>query len=151
LALRHAWDAELVAADHAAETIAAGPGRLSIHRGRVRDAHEHLDRWEARWREMLAGSELDPARLRYGPAVWRSSVEPVADALDQRVERLTRDPAITSLPDPQALLQRAETAWTLEQAAAYQQAVSREPSPFVSLSRDPYPAHEVEHGPSIGR
>ena len=228
LALRHAWDAELVAADHAAETIAAGPGRLGIHRGRVRDAHEHLDRWEARWSEMLAGSELDPARLRYGPAVWRSSVEPVADALDQhaqrlaavalpehaarlrtaqhardqydtassayhdawrelrgtshlpvydtgaaeqlpdlteqvqaaqrrvsdldqRVERLTRDPAITSLPDPQALLQRAETAWTLEQAAAYQQAVSREPSPFVSLSRDPYPAHEVEHGPSIGR
>jgi DNA repair exonuclease SbcCD ATPase subunit len=228
LALRHAWDAELVAADHAAHTIAAGPGRLGIHRGRLRDAHEHLDRWEARWREMLTGSELDPARLRHGPAVWRSSVEPVADALDQhaqrlaaaalpehaarlrtaqhardqydtassayhdawrelrstshlpvydtgaaeqlpdlteqvqaaqrrvsdldqRVERLSRDPAITSLPDPQALLQRAETAWTLEQAAAYQQAVSREPSPFVSLSRDPYPAHEVEHGPSIGR
>jgi hypothetical protein len=177
---------------------------------------------------MLAGSELDPARLWHGPAVWRSSVEPVADALDQhaqrlaaadlpehaarlraaqqardhydtassayhdsrrelrctsglpvydtgaaeqlpdlteqvqtarrrvsdldqRLEQLTRDPAITSFPDPQALLQRAETAWTLEQTAAYQQTVSREPSPFESLSRDPYPAHEVEHGPSIGR
>jgi hypothetical protein len=93
----------------------------------------------------------EPARRTF------STLRPTAESrrrvsdLDQRLEQLTRDPAITSFPDPQALLQRAETSWTLEQTAAYQQTVSREPSPVESLSRDPYPAHEVEHGPSIGR
>jgi hypothetical protein len=56
-ALHQAWDAQLVHAEHAAGTLAAGPGRLGIHRGRVRTAQQHLDTWTATWSPVFAGSD----------------------------------------------------------------------------------------------
>jgi hypothetical protein len=226
--LRQAWDSEMSAADLASVTIAAGPGRLGIHRGRVCDAHDHLDAWTARWAPMLTDSNVDTARLRQAPAAYRSTVEQIADALqaharrlaaadhpehaarlraaeqaaahydavsadyhqaraelrqrsqrpiyetgaadqlselaakvqtaqrrvhetDQRVDRLTRDPAITSHPNPHKLLRDAETTWTIEQASAHQHTLAAATGPAGSLRHDPAPVHQVEHGPSIGR
>jgi hypothetical protein len=70
---------------------------------------------------------------------------------DQQIQRLTTDPAITSHPNPQALLRHAHTGWATEQAAAHQHAASRASSPVRSLRNDPAPVHHVDHGPSLGR
>jgi thymidine kinase len=187
-ALHHAWDAQLIEAEHAAQTIAGGSGRLGIHRGRVREAAEHLATWTATWSAVFADSNVDPREIAQRPIVFASLVERVADAIeeharrlatadhpdhaarlrelhnareqyeaaaaayhqtrdnlqershlplydtgaasqlpeltervedvqhrvrsvDQRIERLTNDPAITSHPDPRALLQHAHTGW----------------------------------------
>ena len=227
-ALHQTWDTHLVHAEHAARTIAAGPGRLGIHRGRVRTAHQHLDTWTATWSPVFAGSDLDPRRIAARPIVFGSHVQRVSDALgeharrlaaadhpdeasrlhaaelareqyqaaaagyqqtranlqqrshlpvyhtgaasqlpeltervqdaqhrvrsvNQRIERLSDDPAITSHPDPRALLQQARTGWVTEQAAAHQQAASRASSPVRSTRHDPAPIHHVDHGPSLGR
>ena len=70
---------------------------------------------------------------------------------DQRIDRLTNDPAITSHPNLRALLQHARTDWVTEQAAAYQHAASRASSPVQSTRHDSSPIHPVDHGPSLGR
>jgi ATP-dependent exoDNAse (exonuclease V) alpha subunit len=49
------------------------------------------------------------------------------------------------------VLEDTQNTWAVERAAAYQLAVSREPTPYRSLSRQPHPVHEIEHGPSFGR
>ena len=226
--LRQAWDNEMAATDLAAATIATGPGRLGIHRGRVRDAHDHLDAWTTRWAPVLTDSNVDTARVRQAPAAYRSTLEQIADALqaharrlaaadhpqhaarlraaeqahaqydavsadyhqaraelgqrsqlpvyetgaadqlselaekvqtaqrrvheiDQRVDRLTCEPAITSYPNPDKVLRNAKTTWAFEQASAYQHTFVRATSPAGSLRHDPAPIHQVEHGPSIGR
>jgi hypothetical protein len=227
-ALRQTWDTQLIHAEHAARTLAAGPGRLGIHRGRVRDSQQHLDTWTATWSPVFAGSDLDPRQIAARPIVFGSRVQQVADALeeharrlatadhpdhaarlrelhnareqyeaaaaayhqtrhnlqqrshlpvsdtgaasqlpeltarveaaqhrvryaDQQIERLTNDPAITSHPDPRALLRHAHTGWAAEQAAAHQHAASRTSSPLRSLRNGPSPIHHVDHGPSLGR
>ena len=227
-ALHQAWDAQLVHAEHAAGTLAAGPGRLGIHRGRVRTAQQHLDTWTATWSPVFAGGDLDPRQIAARPIVFGSHVERVSDALgeharrlaaadhpdeaarlraaqqardrylaaaaayqqtrrhlqqrshlpvyhtgaasqlpdlteqvedaqhrvrsaDQRIDRLTNDPAITSHPNLRALLQHARTDWVTEQAAAYQHAASRASSPVQSTRHDSSPIHPVDHGPSLGR
>jgi exodeoxyribonuclease V alpha subunit len=53
-ALRQTWDTQLIHAEHAARTLAAGPGRLGIHYGRVRDSQQHLDTWTATWSPITA-------------------------------------------------------------------------------------------------
>jgi exodeoxyribonuclease V alpha subunit len=227
-ALRQTWDAQLVQAEHAAQTIAGGSGRLGVHRGRVRNAQQHLNTWTATWSPVFAASNVDPRQIAQRPIVFTSRVERVADALeeharrlatadhpdhaarlrelhnareqyeaaaaayhqtrhhlqqrshlpvsatgaasqlpeltervehaqhrvrslDQQIQRLTTDPAITSHPDPQALLQHAHTGWATEQAVAHQHAASRTPSTVRSIRHDPAPIHHVDHGPSLGR
>ena len=226
-ALRQTWDTQLVHAEHAARTLAAGPGRLGIHRGRVHNAQQHLDTWTATWSPVFAGSDLDPRQIAARPIAFGSHVQRVTDALDeharrlaatdhpdeaarlhaaqqardrfdaaaaayhqtranlqqrshlpvsrtgaagqlpeltervqdaqhrvrsadQQIERLTTDPAITSHPDPRALLGHAHTGWATEQAA-HHQAASRPSSPVRSIRHDPAPIHHIDHGPSLGR
>jgi hypothetical protein len=70
---------------------------------------------------------------------------------DQRVATLSLDPAITSHPDPRALLRHAHTGWATEQAAAHHQAAARASGPVRSIRHDPAPIQHVDHGPSLGR
>jgi hypothetical protein len=70
---------------------------------------------------------------------------------DQRVDRLVSDPAITSQPDPQTLLEAAKAAWTAEQVAPDQHAAFRPSSPIRSLRHEPYPTQQIDHCPSMGR
>ncbi len=228
--LARAWDAELATADQAAAIVAAGPGRLGIHRTRLRDAQQQLDIWTARWAPVLAEANLDPARVHARPSVWRSSLDQISDGLhaqarklaaaehpehaarlraaqqarerydaasgdyhrasaelrrrshlpvydtgaaeqlpelterltaahhrvhdlDQRVARLSSDPAITSHPDPERLLRDTETRWVTEQAAAaaYQRAALDRSRPATSIRHDPAPVQQIDHGPSMGR
>jgi hypothetical protein len=87
-ALRQTWDAQLVQAEHAAQTIAGGSGRLGIHRGRVRNAQQHLNTWTATWSPVFAGSNVDPREIAQRPIVFTSRVERVADALEEHARRL---------------------------------------------------------------
>ena len=218
-ALHQAWDAQLVHAEHAARTVAAGSGRLGIHCGRVRNAEQHLDTWTATWSPVFAGSDLDPRQIAARPIVFGSHVQPVTDALgeharrlaatdhpdkvarldaaqqardrylaagaayqqaranlqqrshlpvsttgaasqlpeliervevaqhrvastDQRVATLSLDPAITSHPDPRALLRHAHAGWATEQAAVHHQAAARasSPVPIDPARSGPYPS-----------
>ena len=90
---------------------------------------------------------MRPAGAGGGSSVAQHRVR----SADQQIERLTNDPAITSHPDPRALLQHAHTGWATEQAAAHHQAASRASSPVRSIRHDPAPIHHVDHGPSLGR
>jgi hypothetical protein len=214
--LRHSWDTDMADAGRAADTIAAGPGRLGIHRHRVADAQARLDAWTDLWAEVLTGTAVDPGRLQAAPRVWRSDIESVGDALDQharrlaaadhpehaaqlhtarqarelyedastayhqaraelsrrsslpvydtgaadqlpeltervedarqqvdqadqRVDRLAKDPAIASNPNPAAVLQDTKVVWLAERAFAHRHAAARAASPFRSLHHDPAP------------
>jgi exodeoxyribonuclease V alpha subunit len=86
--LRRTWDAQLPGADQAARTIAAGPGRLGMHRGRVRDAKQHLDAWAATWSPMVVEGNLDLRQLARRPVAYPSTVPQVAFALHQHAQRL---------------------------------------------------------------
>ena len=113
-ALRHAWDAQLAEADQAARTIAHGPGRLGVHRGRVRDAHQHLDTWANQWTPVLAASDLDPQHTRHWPAAYPFNIPRIADALDQHARQL----ATAEHPDHTARINAAHEAGKHYQAAA---------------------------------
>src|SRR5207344_844210 len=113
-ALRQTWDTQLIHAEHAARTIAAGPGRLGIHRGRVRNAQQHLDTWTATWSPVFAGSDLDPRQIAARPIVFGSHVQRVADALDEHARRL----AAADHPDEAARLRELHNAREQYEAAA---------------------------------
>jgi hypothetical protein len=72
-------------------------------------------------------------------------------SIDQQIDRLTKDPAITSHHDPQALLQQTKTSWATDQRAASQEAASRISHRVRSARHDPTPISRVDHGPSLGR
>jgi exodeoxyribonuclease V alpha subunit len=112
--LRQAWDAQLPAADRAAHTIAAGPGRLGVHRGRARDAVQHLGTWTAAWAPVFADSDVDPHQLAARPIAFPSNVERIADALYQHARRL----AAADYPDQAARLGAARVANNRYEAAA---------------------------------
>ena len=135
--LRQTWDAQLPAAEHAARTIAAGPGRLGIHRGRVRDAQQHLDTWTATWSPVFAGSDLDPRQIAARPIVFASHVQRVTDALDEHARRL----AAADHPDQAARLHAAQQARERYDAAAaaYHQ-TRRQPPAALAPARLPTPA-----------
>ena len=112
--LRQSWDADLAGADQAARTLAAGPSRLGVHRGRVRDAQQHLDAWATRWAEVFTGNDLELQGLRQCPGGYRSNVRQVADALYQHAQRL----AAADHPEHAARLRGAERACEEYDAAA---------------------------------
>jgi exodeoxyribonuclease V alpha subunit len=218
----------LLGADQAARTIAAGPGRLGMHRGRVRDAKQHLDAWAATWSPMVVDGDLDLRQLARRPVAYPSTVPQVAFALhqhaqrlaaaehpdqatrlgaarqararydavaasyhearrqleqlshqpvydtgaaelipdltdrlaaaghrvaaaDQRVQRLSADPAIIGQPDPDALLETARATWNVEQIVDHQQRAFRPSDTARSIRHEPHPTPQIDHGPSIGR
>jgi exodeoxyribonuclease V alpha subunit len=113
-ALRQTWDTQLVHAEHAAQTIAAGPGRLGIHRGRVRNAQQHLDTWKATWSPVFTGSDLDPHRIAARPIAFGSHVQRVTHALGEHARRL----AAADRPDEASRLHAAHLAREQYHAAA---------------------------------
>jgi exodeoxyribonuclease V alpha subunit len=104
--LRHAWDAQLPGADHAARVLAAGPGPLGVHRGRMRDAQHHLDTWANRWAPAFPDGDLDMPTLRRWPIGDPSTVPRIAEALYQHAHRL----AAAEHPDQAARLNTARQA-----------------------------------------
>jgi exodeoxyribonuclease V alpha subunit len=52
--LRQEWDTSRPAARAAAQTIAAGTGRIGQHRGAVRRASQHVQAWAQQWRPIVA-------------------------------------------------------------------------------------------------
>jgi exodeoxyribonuclease V alpha subunit len=86
--LRQVWDAQLPDADNAACALARGAGRLGVRRGRVRDAHQHLERWTASWMPAFADADLDPRQLADRPLAFPSNVPRVAEALHRRAHQL---------------------------------------------------------------
>jgi thymidine kinase len=226
--LRRAWDAQLVDADRAARTLDAGPGRLRVHRGRIRDAQQHLATWTAAWAPVFTVTALDRRQLSARPLAFPSNVPFVGEALyqharrlaaadhpddavrldtakraregydsaatayhqarreleqvahrpvydtgaadlipeltnnldatrrrvlaaDQRVDRLSSDPAVTSQPDPHTLLDSTRAAWHADQIEACQQRAFSPSGPSRPLRHQPAPAPQIDHGPSIGR
>ncbi|MBC7560117.1 MAG: TrwC relaxase, partial [Dermatophilaceae bacterium] len=61
--LRQEWDASRPAARAAAQTIAAGTGRIGQHRGAVRRASDHLHAWAQQWRPIVASLPTDTDQL----------------------------------------------------------------------------------------
>ena len=118
--LRQTWDAQLPGADQATRILAAGPGPLGMHRGRVRDAQRHLDTWANRWAPAFPDSDLDMPTLRRWPIGHPSNVPRIAEALYQHAQRL----AAAEHPHHVARLNTARQARERYDAAAtaYQQA-----------------------------
>jgi conjugative relaxase-like TrwC/TraI family protein len=135
-ALRRAWSDDLVDAHAAACTVAAGTGRLGLHRTRVRDAQAVVDAWTHRWQTVLEETRIDQAQLQRLPTVWFSTnIDTVRAALHRQAEQR----AGTEHPDHPALLAAAETAEQHSAAArseyynAREQLSRRHPIPY----RDP--------------
>jgi len=61
--LRQEWDTSRPGARAAAQTIAAGTGRLGQHRGVVRRASDHLQAWVEAWRPIVASLPTDTDQL----------------------------------------------------------------------------------------
>jgi len=61
--LRQEWDTGRPAARAAAQTIAAGTGRIGQHRGAVRRASGHLQAWAQQWRPIVASLPTDTDQL----------------------------------------------------------------------------------------
>ncbi len=61
--LRQEWDTSRPAARAAAQTIAAGTGRIGQHRGAVRRATDHLQAWAETWRPIVASLPTDTDQL----------------------------------------------------------------------------------------
>ena len=61
--LRQEWDTGRPAARAAAQTIAAGTGRIGQHRGAVRRASQHLQAWASQWRPIVASLPTDTDEL----------------------------------------------------------------------------------------
>jgi hypothetical protein len=72
-------------------------------------------------------------------------------AADQRVQRLSADPAIIGQPDPDALLETARATWNAEQIVDHQQHAFRPSDTARSIRHEPHPTPQIDHSPSIGR
>ncbi len=114
------WDTQLPGADQATRILAAGPGPLGMHRGRIRDAQRYLDTWANRWAPAFPDSDLDMPTLRRWPIGHPSNVPRIAEAMYQHAQRL----AAADHPHHVARLDAARQARQRYDAAttAYQQA-----------------------------
>ena len=61
--LRQEWDTHRPAARGAAQTIAAGTGRIGQHRAAVRRASDHLQAWAQQWRPIVASLPTEADEL----------------------------------------------------------------------------------------
>jgi exodeoxyribonuclease V alpha subunit len=224
------WEHDRPLASTAVLRIESGPGRLHLHRGEVHAAQEQLDRWVAKWSDIidlhhrpgrvrdvalrgLRPEDLDAALARHARLVAEShhpaetAILRRADRLDaaanraadryvelsrqadrevgnlrgytpnerlpelldktraaerrivtadERVARLSDDPAITTSPDPAGVLRAARADWTSQRQEAIAAAAQRAHTAVADgISRrhhhDYTAAAHVDHGPSIGR
>jgi hypothetical protein len=111
-ALRQAWEADLPAADHAAATLAAGPGRLGLHRAGVRDAAQALDTWTAKWQPVLDDA---PSGLASRPAAFPSTTDRIGAAIYHYAQAR----AAHELPEHTTRLHAATQARERSDAAAH--------------------------------
>ncbi|HEX7355023.1 MAG TPA: MobF family relaxase [Mycobacteriales bacterium] len=112
--LRRQWDAQLREAREWARVVAAGPGRLGVHRGRVADATMRLDVWAYTWTDAFPGPHPDLEKVRGYPAGYASGVPAVNTALYQHAGHL----AAAEHPEQAALLRGAEQAHAAYDTAA---------------------------------
>ena len=133
--LRHAWDAQLWDAEADARIVAAGPGRLGLHRARVRDASQRLDGWAAAWGPAFPGTYPTMDAILAHPAGYASGVPAVSQALYQHARHL----AAAQHPEPASRLRHAQQA-----RAGYDQAAHT----YFGAQRDlreqsPLPMYDV--------
>jgi exodeoxyribonuclease V alpha subunit len=109
--LHQQWDTGRPAAAAAAQTIAAGAGRIGQHRGALRRASEHLQAWAQQWRPIVAWLPTDTNELAAFAAGYDDP------NLDQTITAYARTLAENTHPDhtpAQAAAQAARR--TAEQA-----------------------------------
>jgi len=121
--LRQAWDAQLWDAEQDARIVAAGPGRLGLHRARVRDATQRLDVWAGTWAPAFPGTYPNMDAIRSHPAGYASGVPAVGQALYQHARHL----AAAQHPEQAMPLRQAQQAW-----AGYDQAATA----YFGMQRD---------------
>jgi hypothetical protein len=109
--LRQQWDQQRDAARAAAHTIQAGAGRLGRHRGAVRDAHQHLERWADQWRPIVPTLPTDPASLVHAAAAWYDDPTRLYRALEDHA-RQGAEAAHHDYPTARHNSAAADQAWT---------------------------------------
>jgi exodeoxyribonuclease V alpha subunit len=128
--LRQEWDTGRPAARAAAQTIAAGTGRIGQHRGAVRRASDHLQGWAQQWRPIVASLPTDTDQLAVLAAGYDDP------SVGQAITAYARTLAEDAHPD-HAPAQAA--AYAADQTAA--QALDA-----YDKARTSYPAELADHG-----
>jgi hypothetical protein len=141
----------LAAADHPEHAARLRAAEQAHAQYDAVNADYHQARAELRQRSQLPVYETGAAGYPYELAEKVHTAQRRVHETDQRIDRLTCDPAITSHPYSFKLPRNTETTWAIEQASAHQHTLAQATSPAGSLRHDPAPVHQVEHGPSIGR
>jgi len=128
--LRQDWDTGRPAARAAAQTIAAGTGRIGQHRAAVRRASDHLQTWAETWRPIVASLPTDTDQL----AVLAAGHD--NPSLAETITAYSRTLAEDAHPDHTPALAAAQAArHTAERALdVYEKA------------RTSYPAELADHG-----
>jgi len=128
--LRQEWATGRPGARAAAQTIAAGTGRLGQHRGAVRRASDHLQAWAEAWRPIVASLPTDTDQLADLTAGYDDP------SIGQAITAYARKVAEGAHPDHAPAQTRAQDArHTAERALdAYERA------------RTHYPAELADHG-----
>jgi len=111
--LRRAWDSQLWDAEADARIVAAGPGRLGLHRAGFRDATQRLEDWAGTWAPAFPGAYPNTDAMRAHPAGYTSGVPAVGQALLERA----RDLAAAENPE-----QAMRVRQTAQSRAGYDQA-----------------------------
>jgi hypothetical protein len=147
-ALAREWDQQRSAATRAAQTLAAGPGRLGVHLAAVRRASEELFAWSVRWQPHLPAM---PTRLeditRY--ARWPQDAERLREAFGvsaRQAAEHARPDYSAAVADRAAADQRRDVAWRRYSDA--RDHYGRQLWPHGNLGRLADPAgyrDEVEH------
>ena len=128
--LRQEWDTGRPAARAAAQTIAAGTGRIGQHRGAVRRASQHLQAWAQQWRPIVASLPTDTDQLAVLAAGYDDP------SLGQAITAYARTLAEDAHPDHAPAQAAAHAA---RQTAA--QALD-----VYEKARTHYPAELADHG-----
>ena len=99
------WDTQREQAEHAAETVLRGPGRLGLRLVAVNRATETLASWSVQWQPYLPDMPTDTQRIA-SYATWPQNRQQLLAAFD----RHARPQAEHAHPDHDALQQLAEQA-----------------------------------------
>jgi exodeoxyribonuclease V alpha subunit len=128
--LRQEWDTSRSVARAAAQTIAAGTGRIGQHRGAVRRASDHLQGWAQQWRPIVASLPTDTDELAVLAAGYDDP------SLGQAISAYARTLSEEAHPDhaPAQAAAHADHRTAARALDAYEKA------------RTSYPAELADHG-----